>query len=331
MKNTKIVFDKYGGSDVLKTLKEEISSPSHNKVLIQVLATGVAHGDIMIRKGILVSPFQKFPVTPGFEVVGIVKEVGENVTSMHKNQLVASLTITGGYSEYICIDQKEIVILPDEINVDAATSIILNYTTAYQMLHRYAKVQKGNNILVHGACGGVGIALLQLGKLFNLNIIGTASPKNHQLITKSKAIPMDYNDKNLKSRIKEYFPEGLHAIFDPLGGESFKDSYKLLAKNGCLVGYGFQKENSKGFVLKSLLRLIIYKFIPDNKYSQFYSIAITRKTKPTWLKEDLESLFNLLKNGDLQPIIQESFPLLQATKAHELFEKRETVGKILLT
>jgi NADPH:quinone reductase-like Zn-dependent oxidoreductase len=331
LRNKRIVFAEYGGPEVLKILEEDIPQPKPNEVLIQVLATGVAHGDIMIRKGIMTPPFQKLPQTPGFEIVGIVKEGGAGVTLVQTDQLVAALTVIGAYTEYICIKQEELVPLPEGIEPEEAACLVLNYVTAYQMLHRYANVKKGEIILVHGASGGVGIALLQLGKLFGLEMIGTASHSKHHLISGQNAMPIDYRNADFVQEVLARYPEGVDAVFDPIGGTYYKRSYHVLRKGGRLIGYGFQNAESKLHILSSLIRLMSYKLIPDGKRSRFYSIVVTRKSKAGWLKEDLTILFQLLAKGAIQPVIQRRFPLSDARAAHKLFEKGNGVGKILLT
>jgi NADPH:quinone reductase-like Zn-dependent oxidoreductase len=331
LRNKRIVFAEYGGPEVLNILEEDIPLPKSYEVLIHVLVTGVAHGDIMIRKGILTPPFQKLPVTPGFEIVGVVKEVGDGVTLVRPEQLVAALTVIGGYSEYICIKQEELISLPEGILPEEAACLVLNYVTAYQMLHRCAKVRKGEKILVHGAAGGVGTALLQLGKLFGLEMFGTASQSKHSLISGLDAMPIDYRNADFVQEVRGRISNGIDAVFDPIGGNHYKRSYQVLGKGGRLVGYGFQNAESKPYVLSSIIRLMSYKLVPDGKRSLFYSIAVIRKSKANWLKEDLTILFQLLAKGAIKPVIQQSFPLSNARGAHELFEKSSGVGKILLT
>lgn len=331
LRNRRIVFAQYGGPEVLHMLEEDIPAPKSNEVLVQVLFTGVAHGDIMIRKGILTPPFQKLPATPGFEIVGIVKEVGSAVASVRPDQLVAAMTVIGGYSEYICVKHDELVPLPEGIKPEEAACLVLNYATAYQMLHRYAKVRKGEIILVHGAAGGVGTALLQLGKLSELEMLGTASQPKHHLVSALHATPIDYRNTDFVQEIRARFPEGLDAVFDPMGGTNYSRSYELLRKGGRLIGYGFQHAESKPYVVTSLMRLMSYKLVPDGKRSIFYSIAVTGKSKRDWLKEDLNFLFQLLAKGAIRPAIQQLFPLADAKAAHELFEKGSGAGKILLT
>lgn len=137
----------------------------------------------MVRKGIMAPPFQKLPLTPGFEIVGVVKAVGADVTLVRPEQLVAALTVIGGYTEYICIHQEHLIPLPEGIQPEEAACLVLNYVTAYQMLHRHATLKPGDTILVHGASGGVGTALLQLGKILGLTMFGTASESKHPFIS----------------------------------------------------------------------------------------------------------------------------------------------------
>jgi NADPH:quinone reductase-like Zn-dependent oxidoreductase len=330
LRNKRIVFAEYGGPEVLKMLEEDIPLPNPNEVLIQVLVTGVAHGDIMIRKGIMAPPFQKLPLTPGFDLVGVVKEVGAGVSLIRPGQIVAALTVIGAYTEYICIKQEELVPLPEGVQPEEAACLVLNYVTAYQMLHRYAKVKKGEIILVHGASGGVGTALLQLGKLSGLVMLGTASQAKHPLISSLDATPIDYRNVDFAQEIRARVPDGVDVVFDPIGGTHYKRSYQVLRKGGRLIGYGFQHAESKLYILSSLIRLMSNRLLPDGKHSQFYSIAVTRKSKSFWLKEDLDILFQMLAKGEIQPIIQRSFPLSDARAAHELFEKGRGAGKIML-
>lgn len=329
--NRRIVFDQYGGPEVLHMLEEDIPTPASDEVLVQILVTGVAHGDIMIRKGILAPPFHKFPVTPGFEIVGVVKEIGSDVTSVRPDQLVAALTVIGGYSDFICIQKDALVSLPEGVKPEEAASIVLNYATAYQMLHRYAKVRKGEVILVHGAAGGVGTALLQLGKLADLKIFGTASLPKHPYLSSQNATPINYRNTDFVQKVRSEYPKGIDVVFDPIGGNNFKRSYQVLRKGGRLIGYGFQNAESKAYVISSLMRLMSYKLVPNGKRSKFYSIAMDRKSKSDWIKEDLNTLFQLLAKGAIQPAIQHIFPLSKAKEAHELFEKGNGTGKILLT
>lgn len=331
LKNQRVVIPTYGGPEVLQLIEEPIPQPAPDEVLIQVLATGVAHGDLMMRTGLARSPFQKSPLTPGFEVVGVVKEAGKHVQGIQLNQRVAALTVTGGYSAYICLKQDQLVPLPEGIDTDEATSLVLNYLTAYQMLHRVAKMKAGETILVHGAAGGVGTAMLQFGKLAQVDMLGTASVSKHPLLNRLGAFPIDYKQTDFVAEALKHSPEGIHAVFDGIGGKYFQRSFKVLHKKGRLIGYGFQSSASKREILTSLLKLMSLNLQLSSKKAKFYSIVVESRKKSKLLKDDLSTLFQLLLEQKIKPVIQQRFPLSEVQAAHRLMESGALTGKIILT
>lgn len=321
--NKRIVVSQFGGPEVLQLIEEPMPKPKSDEVLIRNFVTGVAFGDVILRKG--EAPFQRPPLTPGTEIVGIVKETGPNVTSVKTGQLVAALPFSGGYSEHICLHQKELVPIPDGIDPEEAACLVLNYLMAYQLLHRYAKVQEGEKVLIHGASGGIGTALLQLGKLARVEMFGTASRAKHSYVSSLHATPIDYKCSDFVHEIKKHHPGGVDVAFDCMGGINFKKSYQLLRTNGRLIGYGSQH------LMPTLMTIMSRKFIPDGRRASLYLLMLSKKTKPHWFKEDLYTLFQMLVNRSFQPIIKQRFPLSEAKEAHELLESGTVTGKILLT
>ncbi|MCH3963586.1 MAG: medium chain dehydrogenase/reductase family protein [Clostridium sp.] len=323
MTNSKyIVINQFGGPEVLQLAEKSIPDPKNDEVLIKNLYTGVSFGDIILRIG--KAPFQKPPLIPGNEVVGIIQKTGNNVTSLKVGQLVAALTFFGGYSEYICLHQKELMPIPKGVKPEDAACLILNYLIAYQLLHRCAKIKKGEKVLVHGASGGIGTAILQLGKIIGAEMYGTASPEKHSYVSGLGAIPIDYKNSDFCLNIKKRCPDGIDIVFDSVGGTTFKKSYSLLRKNGRLIGYGSQN-------LISTLRTIIFRsLIPDSRRAYLYLLIINKRTRPRWIKEDLQSLFKLIIEGTLKPVINECFPLKDAKIAHKKLESGTVMGKILL-
>ncbi|WP_081949455.1 medium chain dehydrogenase/reductase family protein [Paenibacillus durus] len=299
--NKRIVVSRFGGPEVLELIEEPMPKPKKNEVLIRSLVTGVAFGDIILRKG--EAPFQKPPLTPGTEIVGIVTEVGPNVTTVKVGQLVAALPFFGGYTEHICLHQKELIPIPDGIDPKEAASLVLNYLMAYQLLHRYAHVQKGEKVLIHGASGGIGTALLQLGRIADVEMFGTASQAKHAYVLSLGATPIDYKNTDFVREIKKYHPDGMDVVFDCMGGINFKKSYQILRKEGRVIGYG------SGHLLHTIMTIMSRKFIPDGRRASLYFLILSKKTKPHWFKEDLNTLFELLRNRTFQPIINQIFPL----------------------
>jgi len=178
MKYKSVVLTKKGPPEVLQIIEKDLRPPQAGEALIRVLATGVGRTDIVMRYGYY--PFApKTPFVPGYEIVGVVEAVGENVTRVEVGDRVAALTVHGGYAEYIYLNKDDLVKVSEALDPSQAAALILNYGTAYQILHRLARVKSGDQILITGASGGVGTALLQLGKLANLTMYGTASEKKN--------------------------------------------------------------------------------------------------------------------------------------------------------
>src|SRR5262249_27814848 len=146
--------------------------PRQGEARVRVLAAGVALPDVMAREGIHPET-PPVPFTPGWDLVGTVDRLGAGVTAFQTGQTVAAMPIHGAYAELVCLPERELVPVPPGLDPGEAVSLLLNYITAYQMLHRSAKVKSGERVLIHGAAGGVGTALLQLGRLAGLEMYGT--------------------------------------------------------------------------------------------------------------------------------------------------------------
>ena len=179
VKYRRIIISKFGRPENLQLIEEEIPEPSAHEVRIKILTAGVSLADILIRKGVHPeSLFRRTPFPLGWDIVGIVDKLGEKVSTRSKLQIgdtVAALPIVGGYAQYLCLRPNQLVSVPSGLDPAEAVSVVLNYITAYQMLHRCAHIKSGESILVHGAAGGVGTALLQLGSMLGLDMYGTCS------------------------------------------------------------------------------------------------------------------------------------------------------------
>jgi NADPH:quinone reductase-like Zn-dependent oxidoreductase len=332
MRYKRVVIREFGGPEVLRVVEEStLPEPAFGEVRIKVLATSAAFTDTMIRKGRYPEVKEKPPFSPGYDLIGLVDKLGEGVTKFKIGQKVADLTVIGAYTEYICLPESRLTLVPDELDPVEAVSLILTYVTAYQMLHRYAKIQSKQRILIHGAAGAVGTALLQLGKRFDLEMYGTASKSKHELVAGLGAIPIDYRNEDFIERIKTYTNEGVDAAFDPIGGKNFKRSLKALKSGGKLIAYGFYHASTGkgGSILFDFLRLQLMKIIPNGRSVLFYSIGSLRKKHPEWFSEDLTKLFALLSQNKIEPIIGKRMPLTEAARAHELLEKGAVSGKVV--
>ncbi len=319
--------------EALYVVEAALPEPKTSQVRIKVLASGVAFADVMMRHGTYLG-MPKMPFTPGYDICGTVDKQGPGASKFRIGQRVVALTVYYGNAQYICLDEKRLVSVPQGVDPAEATSLVLNYITAYQMLHRVAKVKPGEKILIHGAAGGVGTALLQLGQLAGVQMYGTASRAKHQLLERYGAIPIDYKAEDFGKRIMTHTGDGVDAVFDPIGGVHLRQSFKTLRKGGRLVAYGVssvvaQGGNTATFLVQSLAmlgRLQWWSLLPNSRRASLYLV----EQHPKWLQEDLAKLLALLAEGKIKPIIAQRLPLEQIAHAHELLETSQVEGKIVL-
>jgi NADPH:quinone reductase-like Zn-dependent oxidoreductase len=278
------------------------------------------------------------PFTPGYDIVGEIDAVGEGVRDAWIGRKVIALTNgIGGYTRYICLPESELVQLPERVSPDEAVSLALNYVTAYQMLHRYAKVSQGQSVLIHGAAGGVGTALLELGRLAGLRMYATASAAKHHVLAQFGAVAIDYRTKDFVACIMRHEPEGVHAVFDPIGGANWQRSFLTLRKGGTFVGYGFTSilsdvasDENKKSLLADWRTLSETKKTPDGNDAFIYSLTTLKRNEPAWYKEDLSKLLKWLAERKIRPIVAQTFPLQDASRAHEYLNSSAAIGKIVL-
>lgn len=337
MKYKHIVIPRFGGPENLSLAEDELLEPRANEVRVQVLAAGVSFADILMREGLHPESWNlgRTPFTPGWDVVGVVDKLGDQVSTWQTGQIVAALPIVGGYSEYICLSSNDLVPVPSGLDHAEAVSLVLNYITAYQMLHRCAHIKPGESILINGgAAGGVGTALLQLGKLANLKkMYGTASSEKHHIVSSLGGIPIDYKSVDLVQEITKVTSHdddkgkpGVDAVFDGIGGKSFKSSYEILRSGGRLVAYGGTPTADLG----AWLMMFTMNVVSDERKFILYSIQTLKRLKPDWFHEDLILLLNLVAQGKIKPIVASRMPLNQAAQAHELLAGGSVKGKIVL-
>ena len=343
MKNTRIIITHYGGPDVLQVLEEECPEPKHGEVRVRVLAAGVSLPDIMMREGIHPET-PRLPFTPGWDLVGVVDRLGEGTAGIEPGQIVAALPITGGYTEFVCLPQRELVPVPAGMDPAEAVSLVLNYVTAYQMLHRCAKVRPGQRVLIHGAAGGVGSALLQLGRLVELEMYGTCSSRGASIVSDLGGIPIDYQHLDFVKEIHDLTTEGVDAVFDGIGGTHIWRSRDALRHGGKVVAYGLTSSLSGGRLASGRSgsrdrfgRLAIFAryiagswILPGRKRVVLYSIQWLKRLSPAKFRKDLITLLDLLEQQKIKPLIAQRFPLAEARQAQELLGKGGVAGKIVL-
>ncbi|WCK56223.1 medium chain dehydrogenase/reductase family protein [Aneurinibacillus sp. Ricciae_BoGa-3] len=335
--NKKIIATAYGDPDVLKIVQEPIPQPGQGELLIRVEAAGVALGDVLRRRGVFVGG-PRPPFTPGYDVVGRVEKAGDSITCYREGDRVAvCLDGVGGYSHYVCVPVEEVVLVPKSLDSHEAVSLVLNYVTAYQLLHRAVALGTHSRILIQGAAGGVGTAMLQVGQLLGLTMIGTASQAKLAAVSAYGATAIDYRAEDFVAAVRHRFPEGIDAVFDPIGGDNWYRSAQTLKPGGTLIGFGFTSALTHEPESESIARieedwrlLSRGQSAMQSVHACTYSVTQWKKEHPNWFKEDLHTLFDMLLNKQIKPILHSTFPLQEAAEAHRLIEHSKVVGKITL-
>jgi NADPH2:quinone reductase len=343
MRNTRIIVTHYGGPDTLQLVEEECPEPKDGEVRVRVLTAGVSMPDVMAREGVHPET-PKVPFTPGWDFFGVVDKLYDGNSGIEPGQIVAALPIHGAYTQFVCLPQHELVPTTPGLDAAEAVSLVLNYVTAYQMLHRSAKVKMGQRVLIHGATGGVGSALMQLGRLAGLELYGTCSPENAQAVSDLGGTPIDYKTHDFVEEVHRLTGDGVDAVFDFIGGSHLWHSRKALRRGGKVVGYGLissirgkgmtaghpgRRQRFRGTGLFALY-IVGSWLLPGRKRLVPYSIQTLKRLKPEFFRQDLTTLFDLLKQKKIKPLIAHQFPLAEARHAQELLEKGGVVGKIVL-
>lgn len=330
----RIQISKFGDPNVMKLVTEaELPKPAAGQVRIRVIAASAAMTDTMIRRGRYPGIGKKqLPLTPGYDIAGLVDEVGEGVSEFAIGDTVADMTITGGYSQYMCVNSDRLTKVPSGISPARATASVLTYVTAYQMLHRIARVKRGQTVLVHAAGGAVGSALIQLGKLHELRMIATASHAKHDFVRSLGAEPIDCQSIDFRQGIRNLGLNGVDAVFDCTTPENFNRSYDVLNQDGLLVFFGVQMSRSgiweKMILPFSFMRLFMRDLMTRKRSKVFYSIETMRDQNPEWFKKDLEKIFDLLAQGGIDPIIQDTIALADVQSAHRKLKQGRSRVKL---
>lgn len=343
VRQTRIVVGHYGGPEELRVVEEECPAPRRGEVRVKVLAAGVCLPDLLMREGVHPET-PTLPFTPGWDLVGVVDRVGDGTRGIQSGQLVAALPIRGAYAEYLCLPPRELVPVPAGLDAADAVSLVLNYVTAYQMMHRSVKVKAGQRVLIHGASGGVGSALLQLGQLGGLQMYGTCSARGRSVVSDLGGIAIDYEHQDFVQEIRRLTGSGVDAVFDSIGGTHIWRSRKALRPGGTVVAYGLTSSLHGGRLasgrqghrdrVRAIAIFGLYIaggfILPKRKRVVPYSIQWLKRLKPSLFRQDMMTLFELLQKRKIKPVVAGRFRLANARQAHELLGKGGVAGKIVL-
>jgi NADPH:quinone reductase-like Zn-dependent oxidoreductase len=322
----------------LEVRTRELPAPAAGQVTLRMDATGVSFAEQQMRRGKYYDQ-PAFPFVPGYDVVGTVVATGPGVDPAMTGRRYAAVTKTGAWASHLQLEAADLVPVPHGVDAAEAETLVVNGITAWQMLHRLAKVRRGGTIVVLGANGGVGSALVQLARHHGITVIGTASERHHALVRELGATPVDYRDPAMYDRIRELAPDGVDAVFDHVGGDGLDRSWSLLRKGGTLVSYGTaatknDEGNSQLPVLALYGKLTAWNYLPNGRSAHFFNFWAGKRLRAdafrARLSEDLTQVLRLLAAGVLVPQIAARIPLTAAAEAFALAESRTVAGKVVI-
>jgi NADPH2:quinone reductase len=337
IRHNKIVVKHFGGPEALTLITTELPPPGKGYARLKVLAIGTGYTDVVARRGEYLLDHKR-PLTPGYELVGEVLDFNEDPSAPKPAWLQPGVRVAvclprmGAYTEYISLPFESLVPVPTGMDIYQAAAIPLNYLTALSLLERHGKVKQGDSILIHGASGGVGEAVCQLGKMQELKMYGTASAQNASRLEAYSVRLIDYHQDDFEAILRREEPLGLKAVFDSIGGNYLLKSYRLLSRKGVLVSYGFMGRAGKIYVdtlTGALLNMLLGK-LPGSKRTAICSVPNEIKTDNAWYRNSLTRLLELTAEHKLTPTIAEVFSLKDASAAHIMMESKAQPGKILL-
>jgi len=323
-----VMLTKKGGPEVLRIVDLPLEPPGPGELRVRVRAAGVGATDLlMLQGGYLYAP--KIPFVPGYEVAGVVDAIGPGVTGFRAGQRVAALTVHGGFAEFLVRKAADFLPIPEGVSDRDAAAVILNYVTAWQMIHRVAKVQPGRTALVTGAAGGVGTAALQLLRLAAVKTYGAASAPKHETLRSLGATAIDYRAGPLDRLTRALEPEGMDYVFDAVGGSNIGPCIGALRRGGLVVGFGFMGAEGMFSKLAMFSNLFLGARLRGRR-GAFYGITALYRKDPGPLHEDLPKIFALLAEKKIDPLVSRTFKLLEARQAVELLAAGAVEGKIVL-
>jgi NADPH2:quinone reductase len=314
-----------GGTEVLKY--EELADPEYNshEVLVSIESISVNFSDTLIRRGLY--PYMPdFPAILGNEAAGIITALGEDVKGLNIGQKV----IVFGYPSYAsltAVPATRVIPIPESIDLDEAAALPIIYQTAYHMLHTVKRIKAGESVLIYAAAGGVGTAVLQLGKIAGIKMIGLTSTdeKAREITAQGIDYVINYKKENVVEKVLELTNgKGVDLILDCVGGPDFGENFKMMNTMGHLIWFGIAAGNPSTNLLAALGKE------PAKSYavSMFHLYAIINN--PRLMAESFATLIGYLSEGNIKPVIHDRIPLAEAAKAHDILEKHENIGKVLL-
>ncbi|MNU84279.1 Phthiocerol synthesis polyketide synthase type I PpsC [compost metagenome] len=308
------------------------------QVLIEVQAFGLNYADVMARLG-LYREAPPMPCVIGYEVVGLITQVGSGVDSALLGKRVVGFCRFGGYSKHVITEEYAVSVI-DEMDAGVALSLATQFVTAYYMVYRSANVHAGERILIHAAAGGVGTALIQLCKMKGAYVIAKVSSKEKETLVRNLGADevINYKEGDYSKKISTLLSKDrLDVSFNPVAGSTFKKDWGLLGTGGRLVLFGGSELSNGKWGLLSTLNFVrkMGFVVPIGLMMRSKSIIGINMLKiadfkPQVLTQCLNEVVQMVKLGQIQPVVGGVYKQNEFTKAHRLLEEGKTVGKLII-
>jgi NADPH:quinone reductase-like Zn-dependent oxidoreductase len=339
-----MVVRRYGQPEVFEVQQVPDPQPKAGEALIRVKAIGINFADLLQRMG-LYPGSPKPPFIPGLEIAGVVEKIVEGSRRDETNALkpgdaVVAMPHFKAYAEWVAVPTNTVYRIPAGMPFEDAAAFPVNYLTAYHSMFTMGNLQPGDRILIHGAAGGVGIAAVQLARARGLVIFGTAGPAKQDYLRKIGVDhPIDYEKSDFVKVVRQYAPDGIEMVMDPIGGKSLTRGQKCLGPTGRLVIYGLSEAAGSGGKrnllrgAKALLqspRFHPLKLMAQNLAVIGVSLGVM-DSRGALLRSELDELFRMYSAGKIKPVIGKTFPLDQAAAAHQYIHDRKNIGKVILS
>ncbi|PCI50941.1 MAG: hypothetical protein COB49_03235 [Alphaproteobacteria bacterium] len=308
---------------MLETVADPVAGD--NEVVIDVKICAVNFADSLMVEGTYqVRP--PLPFSPGVEVAGIICEIGTNITGWKVGDRVQALTNWGGFAEKVAVATEALCPLPEKMTYVDAAAFVVAYGTSHVALDYRAKLQKGEWLVVNGAGGGVGLTAVEIGHMLGARVIATAGSDEKLALARTRGaeFTINYKTEDLRGKIKEYTGgKGANVVYDPVGGDVFRQSFRAMAPEGRMLVIGFASGDIPQVPANHLL-------VKNIELIGFYWGAY-RDFKPEILQESGRQLFDWYRQGKISPHISATFPLEKTVDAIRALRNRTSSGKVVVT
>jgi NADPH:quinone reductase-like Zn-dependent oxidoreductase len=328
---------KNGPPEVLAVREAPDPKASPGKVRIRVRAAGINFADLLARVG-LYPDAPKVPCVVGYEVSGVVDQVGDGVTGLKEGDRVLAMPRFGGYTDLLVAPAGVVLPMPPAMSFEEGAALPVTYLTAHHMMFYTGTLHRGSKMLVHSAAGGVGLAAIQLAKTRDCVILGTASPKKHDFL-RAQGVhhPIDSGGDYVEAVRAAVGPGGLDLVLDAVGGDSWRKGYELLGPCGRLVVFGLSaaSPSKKRRLLHAVTQVLsVKKWSPIKLMNHNKTISGTNLghlfDRPDILAPQLQALVRMYEEGTIRPHVDRTFPFAEAAAAHHHIHDRKALGKVLL-